>query len=73
MKGSMYPDAATIRAWMLRSGRPVGSRGAISAQAHNEYRAALVAAKRLRAGLVAGQVLVMAAPHILRAAVRRRA
>jgi hypothetical protein len=66
------PDAATIRAWALATGRPVGSRGAISAQLQNEYVVALVAAQLRRAGLAAGRLVLSVAPDVARAAVNRR-
>ena len=64
----LRPDAATIRAWARATGRPVGSRGAISAQLHNEY----VVAPLRRAGLAVGRLALSVAPDVARAAANRR-
>jgi hypothetical protein len=62
------PDAATMRAWARETGRVVGLRGAISAQLHNEYIRAIVAARLRRAGRLALSV----APDVARAVGNRR-
>jgi hypothetical protein len=68
MRPMRGPDAATMRAWARETGRFVGSRGAISAQLHNEYIRAIVAARLRRAGRLALSV----APDVARAVVNRR-
>lgn len=72
MKPIRGPDAATIRAWARAAGRPVGSRGAISAQLQNEYIVALVAARLRRAGLAVGRLALSVAPDVARGAVARK-
>jgi hypothetical protein len=69
MKG---PGAATIRAWARKTGRPVGSRGAISAHLHNEYILALVVARLRRAGLAASRLALSVVPPVARAAANNR-
>lgn len=69
MKG---PDAATIRAWALATGTPVGSRGAIPAHLHNAYVVAQVTARLRRAGLAAARTALSVAPDVTRAAAQRR-
>jgi hypothetical protein len=54
------------------TGRPVGSRGAISAQLHNEYVVSLVVTRLRRAGLAVGRLALSVAPDVARAAVNRR-
>lgn len=63
------PDAATIRAWAMATGRPVGSRGAIPTDLHNAYIVARVKNHLARAGLAAGKAALTHAPEIARAAV----
>lgn len=68
MKLMKMPDAATIHAWARETGRPVGSRGAISTQPQNAY----VVAQLRRAGLAAGRLALSVAPSVARAAADRR-
>lgn len=66
------PDAATIRTWARETGRPVGSRGAISAHLQHEYVVEFVTARLRRVGLAAGRLALSVAPSVARAAVIRR-
>ena len=61
------PDAATIRAWALATGRPVGSRGAISAALQQQYRLATTATRLRKVGVSAVRVASEVGPGLLRA------
>lgn len=69
---TMRPDAATIRAWAVATGRAVGARGAISTRLQNEYFVALAKERLLRTALAAGRLTISVAPDAARALASRR-
>jgi len=67
------PDAATIRSWAVATGKPVGSRGAISAALQQQYRLAAAATRLRKVGFSAARVALDVGPGLLKARGNRAA